>query len=58
MRDRGRAAQCTTAAILPLLVDVGAFVAQVAILHMDRVHTLIPGGIIDLQRDRVRSSMG
>lgn len=45
------------AALLLLLVDAGAFVAQVAVLHMDWIHTvviaIIIGGVIYLQRDRL-----
>ncbi len=33
---------------LLLLVDAGAFVAQVGILHMDWIHTIIIGAIIAL----------
>lgn len=35
------------AAIL-LLVDAGAFVAQIAILHMDWVHTIVIGALLGL----------
>lgn len=34
------------AAILLLAVDAGAFVAQVAILHMDWIHTIVIGAIL------------
>lgn len=43
------------AAILLLMVDLGAFVAQVSVLHMDWIHPIVIatllGGIIYLQRD-------
>lgn len=43
------------AACLLLLIDVGAFVAQVTTLHMDWIHTvviaLLLGGLIYLQRN-------
>jgi putative oxidoreductase len=35
------------AAIL-LLVDIGAFFAQIAILHMDWIHTIVIGALIGL----------
>ena len=45
-------------AALLLLVDVGAFVAQVAILHMDWIHTIVIGALlvltIALQQRRAR----
>ena len=45
------------AAIMLLAVDAGAFVAQVAILHMDWIHTIVIGAIlatlIYLQRGRL-----
>jgi putative oxidoreductase len=31
-----------------LLVDIGAFFAQIAILHMDWVHTVVIGAVIGL----------
>jgi uncharacterized membrane protein YphA (DoxX/SURF4 family) len=34
------------AAILLLVVDAGAFVAQVAILHMDWIHTIVIGAVL------------
>jgi putative oxidoreductase len=34
------------AAILLLAVDAGAFVAQVAVLHMDWIHTIVIGAIL------------
>jgi putative oxidoreductase len=44
-------------AILLLLVDAGAFLAQVTILHMGWVHTIVVaailGAVIYLQRDRL-----
>ena len=45
------------AAILLLAVDAGAFVAQVAILHMDWIHTIVIGAILGtviyLQRHQI-----
>jgi len=45
-------------AILLLAVDAGAFVAQIAILHVDWIHTIVIGAIlatlIYLQRDQLR----
>jgi putative oxidoreductase len=45
------------AALLLLLVDIGAFVAQISILHKDWIHTivigLILGALIYLQRGRL-----
>jgi uncharacterized membrane protein YphA (DoxX/SURF4 family) len=35
-------------AILLLLVDIGAFIAQIAILHMDFIHTIVIGAVIGL----------
>jgi len=35
-------------AMILLMVDIGAFAAQIAILHMDWVHTVIIGGAIGL----------
>ncbi|WFS00036.1 DoxX family protein [Rhizobium tumorigenes] len=35
-------------ALLLLLVDAGAFVAQIAVLHMDWVHTIVIGAVIAL----------
>ena len=47
-------------AVLLLLVDGGAFIAQVAVLHMDWIHTvviaLILAALIYLQRDAFRSA--
>jgi putative oxidoreductase len=47
------------AAILLLIIDAGAFVAQVAVLHMDWIHTIVVGAIlatvIYLQRDKMRN---
>jgi uncharacterized membrane protein YphA (DoxX/SURF4 family) len=36
------------AALLLLLVDIGAFFAQVAVLHMDWIHTIVIGAVIVL----------
>jgi uncharacterized membrane protein YphA (DoxX/SURF4 family) len=45
-------------AVVLLLVDVGAFVAQLAILHGDVIHTIVIGAVlvalIYLQRDRLK----
>jgi putative oxidoreductase len=45
-------------AILLLLVDIGAFFAQVTVLHMDWIHTVVIGlilaTIIYLKRDKLR----
>jgi uncharacterized membrane protein YphA (DoxX/SURF4 family) len=45
-------------AILLLVVDAGAFVAQIAILHVDWIHTVVIGALlatlIYLQRDQLR----
>ena len=47
-------------AALLLCVDAGAFVAQVGIIHMDWIHTIVIGGIlvtlIYLQRERLSGS--
>ena len=47
------------AALVLLAVDAGAFVAQIAVLHMDWIHTVvigtILGAVIYLQRDRFGS---
>jgi putative oxidoreductase len=44
------------AAILLLMVDLGAFVAQVSVLHMDWIHPIVIAavlsGILYLQRER------
>ncbi len=49
-------------AILLLLVDIGAFVAQVAILHMDWIHTVVIAALIVLliylQRSALRRFVG
>jgi putative oxidoreductase len=50
------------AALLLLCVDVGAFIAQVAVLHEDWIHTVVVGAIlaalIYLQRDSIRARLG
>jgi uncharacterized membrane protein YphA (DoxX/SURF4 family) len=47
-------------AILLLIVDAGAFIAQVAILHMDWIHCVVIGALlallIFLQRSALRSA--
>ena len=35
-------------AVILLLVDMGAFIAQVTILHMDWIHTVVIGALIGL----------
>ncbi len=49
-------------ALLLLAVDAGAFVAQVAILHMDWIHTIVIGAIlvavIALQRPALKALIG
>lgn len=50
------------AALILLLVDIGAFVAQVAVLHVDWIHTIVIGAIlvalIYLQRARIQARLG
>jgi uncharacterized membrane protein YphA (DoxX/SURF4 family) len=49
-------------AVLPLAVDAGAFVAQVAAIHMDWIHTIVIGAVIAaliyLQRDALKARLG
>ena len=49
-------------AVLLLLVDAGAFVAQVAVIHMDWIHTIVIGAVIAaliyLQRDALKARLG
>ncbi len=49
-------------AVLLLVVDVGAFFAQILFLHEDWIHTIIVGAIlvtlIYLQRDQIRARLG
>jgi putative oxidoreductase len=49
-------------ALLLLVVDVGAFFAQILYLHEDWIHTIVIGAIlvalIYLQRDAVRERLG
>jgi putative oxidoreductase len=49
-------------ALLLLVVDVGAFFAQILFIHMDWIHTIIVGAIlvaiIYLQRDAMRQRLG
>jgi putative oxidoreductase len=49
-------------AVLLLIVDIGAFVAQVGVLHMDWIHTIVIGAIlavlIYLQRASLRARLG
>ncbi len=50
------------AALVLLLVDVGAFVAQVAVLHVDWIHPIVIGAIlvalIYLQREAIQARLG
>jgi uncharacterized membrane protein YphA (DoxX/SURF4 family) len=45
------------AALLLLAIDIGAFFAQILVLHMDWIHTIIIGlmlaALVYLQRDRL-----
>ena len=49
-------------AVLLLAVDAGAFVAQVAAIHMDWVHPIVIGAVIAaliyLQRDALKARLG
>jgi putative oxidoreductase len=49
-------------ALLLLAVDVGAFVAQVGVLHMDWIHTVVIGAILAaltyLQRGQIQHRLG
>jgi putative oxidoreductase len=49
-------------AILLLAVDAGAFIAQLAILHLDWIHAVVIGAILGtviyLQRDQLRLREG
>jgi uncharacterized membrane protein YphA (DoxX/SURF4 family) len=49
-------------ALLLLCVDVGAFVAQVAVLHLDWIHTIVIGAILAalvyFQRGQIQSRLG
>jgi uncharacterized membrane protein YphA (DoxX/SURF4 family) len=49
-------------AVLLLAVDAGAFVAQIAVIHMDWIHTIVIGivilALIYLQRDQLKSRLG
>ena len=49
-------------AILLLLVDIGAFIAQVAVIHMDWIHTIVIGAILAalvyLQRSSIQNRLG
>jgi putative oxidoreductase len=44
-------------AALLLVVDIGAFIAQIAVLHMDWIHTIVIGAllatVVYLQRDQI-----
>ena len=48
--------------VLLLAVDAGAFVAQVAAIHMDWIHTIVIGAVIAaliyLQRDALKARLG
>jgi putative oxidoreductase len=43
-------------------VDIGAFIAQVAVIHMDWIHTIVIGAllvvVIVLQRGRLQRFLG
>ena len=49
-------------ALLLLVVDVGAFFAQILFIHMDWIHTIVIGAILAalvyLQRDSIRERLG
>jgi putative oxidoreductase len=49
-------------ALLLLLVDIGAFFAQVLFIRMDWIHTIVIGAIlvalVYLQRDSIRERLG
>ena len=49
-------------AVLLLLVDAGAFIAQVGAIHMDWIHTIVIGvvvaALIYLQRDALKARLG
>jgi uncharacterized membrane protein YphA (DoxX/SURF4 family) len=49
-------------ALLLLCVDVGAFIAQVGVLHQDWIHTVVIAAILAalvyLQRDAIRARLG
>ena len=49
-------------ALLLLIVDIGAFFAQILFLHMDFIHTIVIGAILAalvyLQRDSIRERLG
>jgi len=49
-------------ALLLLVVDVGAFFAQILFMHQDWIHTIVIGAIlvalIYLQRDSIRERLG
>jgi putative oxidoreductase len=50
------------AAVLLLLIDIGAFVAQLAVLHVDWIHPIVIGAIlvalIYLQRATIQVRLG
>lgn len=49
-------------ALLLLAVDAGAFVAQVSVLHMDWIHTIVIGALLILlvyfQRESLKAFLG
>ena len=49
-------------AVLLLVVDIGAFVAQIGRIHMDWIYTIVIGvilvALVYLQRDQIRSRLG
>jgi putative oxidoreductase len=50
------------AALMLLIVDIGAFVAQVSVLHIDWIHTIVIGAILAalvyLQRATIQARLG
>jgi putative oxidoreductase len=50
------------AAVMLLIVDIGAFVAQAGVLHVDWIHTIVVGAIlaalIYLQRAQIQARLG
>jgi hypothetical protein len=49
-------------AIILLIVDVGALIAQITSLHMDWIHPIVIGALllalVYLQREQVRARLG
>ncbi|AYG64470.1 DoxX family protein [Rhizobium jaguaris] len=48
-------------AVLLLAIDVGAFIAQISVLHIDWIHTVVLGAVISLlvylQRDGAKARL-